>query len=189
MPTRIVAFRTTESREARSRTNHEENVPAERPAAQKDTRISISHEDEQGPPRPQAATRQGEEKAHRLTREGRPRKFGPDDRARRKTDFDEAYARGVRIPSRYFTFIAHPSSHDHTRLGLTLSRKVGGAVVRNSVRRRLREVFRRNRNDRWPRANVVLHVHPVAAQASYADLEAAFLQAMLRYETKQELRK
>jgi ribonuclease P protein component len=124
-----------------------------------------------------------------LTDAGRPRRFGPDDRVRRKREFDEAYARGVRIPSRYFTFIAHPSGQNRTRLGLTLSRKVGGAVVRNSVRRRLREVFRRNRNDRWPRADVVLQVHPVAARASYADLEAAFLQAMLRYETRHEIRK
>lgn len=42
--------------------------------------------------------------------------------------------------------VARPNSFDFPRLGTTVSRKVGNAVVRNRWKRRLREIFRRNRD-------------------------------------------
>jgi len=49
---------------------------------------------------------------------------------------------GRRIGSRYTTVLGRPNTLGRDRLGLIASRRLGGAVVRNRAKRRLREVFR-----------------------------------------------
>lgn len=104
---------------------------------------------------------------------------------RKKADFDRAYSRGRRIPSASFTIVTCDAGQDHSRLGITIPRSVGGAVVRNAVRRRLREAFRRNRETAAP-LDIVLHVRPAAARARYADLEAELLKALRRIDLPRE---
>lgn len=54
------------------------------------------------------------------------------------------YRGGVRAAGRYVVVFARPQDNDleHPRFGITASRKVGGAVVRSRVKRRLREILR-----------------------------------------------
>ncbi|WP_422772488.1 ribonuclease P protein component [Plantactinospora sp. WMMC1484] len=63
------------------------------------------------------------------------------------------------------------------RAGFVVSKAVGGAVVRNRVRRRLRHLVRDRLPGLPPGATLVVRALPVAAQASYAalgaDLDAA----------------
>ena len=112
----------------------------------------------------------------------------PEDRIRRRADFDLAYAEGDRVTSRSFTLIVRASGQDRPRLGVTISRMVGAAVVRNAVRRRLREVFRRNREIIRRPIDIVFHVRPQAAGISLSDLQAEFREAMGRYWARQERR-
>jgi ribonuclease P protein component len=56
-----------------------------------------------------------------------------------------------------------PGSTGPTRLGTTVSRKVGIAVKRNVVKRRIREWFRRNRESFPPQRDVVVIARPGAA--------------------------
>ncbi len=61
-----------------------------------------------------------------------------------------------------------------TRVGLTVSTKVGNAVVRNRIRRRLRELFRRRREE-FPRGlDMVLVARQSAAEADLARLTTSF---------------
>ena len=120
-----------------------------------------------------------------MSRTGRTHGLEREDRIRRKADFDEAYADGVRISSKSFMLIARPAGRGHPRLGLTLPRSVGNAVVRNAVRRRVREAFRRNRNAGWPAVDMIIHVRATAAAARYADIEAELMQAIRRYADRQ----
>ena len=111
---------------------------------------------------------------------GHRQTFRPEDRMRKKADFDRAYSQGNRISSSSFTVITCSAGQVIPRLGVTISRKVGGAVVRNAVRRRLREVFRKNREAISAPLDIVVHVRPAAAGICYADLEAEFLRAVRR---------
>ncbi|MGI8460715.1 MAG: ribonuclease P protein component [Solirubrobacterales bacterium] len=65
-------------------------------------------------------------------------------RLSRSGDFDRVYREGRSHANRYlvlYTFPRDPDSDEETRLGLSVGRKVGGAVERNKVKRCLREAF------------------------------------------------
>ncbi len=68
-----------------------------------------------------------------------------------------------------------PNRRPVLEVGIVVSKKVGKAVVRNTVRRRLREAMRRSN---CPAAQVLIIATPEAAGASYAKLVHSLSQAM-----------
>jgi ribonuclease P protein component len=67
-------------------------------------------------------------------------------RLSRSGDFDRVYREGRSHANRFLVLYAFPrgdreTTEDDTRLGISVSRKVGGAVERNAVKRALREAF------------------------------------------------
>jgi ribonuclease P protein component len=72
---------------------------------------------------------------------GEGRKRG---RLSRSGDFDRAYRDGSSHANRYLVLYAFPRGEDggeEVRLGVSVGRKVGGAVERNKVKRAMREAF------------------------------------------------
>lgn len=60
-----------------------------------------------------------------------------------RRDFREAYEHGAKHYGRLVVIFAKRRAEGGLRLGVTTTRKAGGAVVRNRARRRVREIFRR----------------------------------------------
>jgi ribonuclease P protein component len=90
-----------------------------------------------------------------------------------RADFVETYETGRRLPGRLLVVFARPHA-GAGRLGVTATRKVGGAVVRNRARRRVREAYRRWRANRATGGglDIVVNVSARAARAPYAVLAA-----------------
>jgi ribonuclease P protein component len=67
------------------------------------------------------------------------------------------------------------------RIGISVGRRVGNAVVRNRMRRRVREIFRRNRDlfAATP-ASLVVHVRPAAAAAAFSEMLEEYRRAVAR---------
>ena len=68
-----------------------------------------------------------------------------------------------------------PSSEGEPKAGVITSKRVGGAVVRNKVRRRLRELIRLTRQDFPPGSLIVVIAKSSAAGAAFEDLRAEWL--------------
>src|SRR5262245_798292 len=83
-------------------------------------------------------------------------------RLTRSHDFDAVYRRGRSVSTRFLVLYWFPreDESDEPRLGLAVPKRVGSAVVRNRVKRRLRELWR-SRLDAIPGGNdYVLVVRP-----------------------------
>ena len=108
--------------------------------------------------------------------------FSRDDRLRKRREFEECYASGVRVSGRHVqVFLLADTGAGRPRLGISVPRRVGTAVERNRVRRRLREIFRRTRElfARGP-GRLVVNVRPSAAQAEFAELLEDYRAAVTR---------
>lgn len=78
------------------------------------------------------------------------------------------------------TLFGLPGDCESCRLGVTATRKIGGAVVRNRAKRLLREVFRNNRGRLDPRLDLVANAHREIVGMGYAQIEKDFLTAFDR---------
>ncbi len=97
----------------------------------------------------------------------------------RSADFEAAVRRGARAGRT--TLVVHCRTvpdRDGTHVGMVVARSVGGAVVRNKVRRRLRGVVVDAQTTLPDGVDVVLRALPPAATASYAQLAADFAGAL-----------
>src|SRR5690606_38199912 len=130
------------------------------PPSPADPRFPRPHADEERSPGSQAPSRQGPEAADgllaRLTRRHTARagrssvmslRLGPEVRLRSREEFKLVQQQGRRVAAKYMTVLALPNALDRDRLGIIASRRLGGAVVRNRAKRRVREVFRHQQPD------------------------------------------
>ena len=76
--------------------------------------------------------------------------------------------------------ILEPGDERAFRVGLVTSKRVGGAVVRNRVRRRLREIVRKHQHALRPGLWLVIVARPAAGRATSAELEAEWLRLLER---------
>ena len=102
-------------------------------------------------------------------------RFRPRQRLRTGREFDSAFKRGARLDGRLFLLVAAPNGRAFDRLGLAVSRRVGGAVERNRARRLLRESFRRLERPSGPGVDLV-----VVARAALVGLGQAEVDRELR---------
>jgi ribonuclease P protein component len=93
------------------------------------------------------------------------------NRLSRSRDFDAVYRRGTSASSRYLVLHWFPREEDEDgppRLGLAVPRSVGSAVVRNKVKRLLRETWRQLLPDVPPGHDYVLVARPGLAEPAQA---------------------
>ena len=76
--------------------------------------------------------------------------------------------------------ILNPAAPGGFRAGFVTSKRIGEAVARNRVRRRLREIVRRHQHRIAPAVWIVMIARPAAAKATYQQLEDEWLRLAKR---------
>lgn len=151
---------------------YEADLPAQQSAAPAHSRVPRAHADPLGSRGDLGAAAQGAQETLGVS-SGLVRlreKFSRDDRLRKRREFEECYAAGVRVSGRHLQLFLLPPG-PNPRLGISVPRRVGEAVQRNLLRRRVRELFRRNRElFGTAGGNLVVNVRPSAAGATFAEL-------------------
>ena len=116
-------------------------------------------------------------------------------RIRKSRDFRLIQRRGSKVKSRDFLFLflpAHrvPHAEDNPRFGLVVSKKVGNAVCRNLVKRRLREACRKHRLLLTTSLNIVIIAFSSSLHRSQIEIEhqiADTLKLLEQRYTKQKI--
>lgn len=83
-------------------------------------------------------------------------RFRPHEHLRRPADFQAVYDRRRSAADGTLVIYAKENGLPHSRLGLSVSKKFGGAVVRNRIRRLMREAYRLCRDDLATGYDIVL---------------------------------
>ena len=79
------------------------------------------------------------------------------------------------VANGHLVLYARPNHTEGNRVGITVSKKLGHAVVRNRVRRRLREVYRLNEEQFQPGWDIVVVARSRCVGADFGSLTKAYL--------------
>ena len=102
-------------------------------------------------------------------------------------EFRRIYAKGKSGVSPYLVVYCRPNRRGNNRLGVTVSAKLGHAVVRNRVRRRLREIFRLAQPEMKQGYDIIIVARSRAVTASYRELNAAYLRMCEKLELLEKM--
>lgn len=72
--------------------------------------------------------------------------FDKSGRLRKRTEFTAVAAIGRKLHLPDFIILKAASAFPYSRIGITVSRKVGNSVIRNRIKRLVREFYRNNRD-------------------------------------------
>ena len=89
--------------------------------------------------------------------------------------FRRLYHKGRSAAGKYLVIYCRKNGSQENRIGLTVSAKLGHAVVRNRIRRRLREIYRLHESQFQPGWDIVVVARGRAVDAPYQKLESAYL--------------
>lgn len=104
-----------------------------------------------------------------------PQAFPKALRLLRRDEFRRVYEEGQRRSAPLCTVFFRPNGLAETRLGITAPARLGSAVFRNSVKRRLREIFRRNRAAIPGGWDIVVNPRETVARAPFPELVRGLL--------------
>jgi len=93
-------------------------------------------------------------------------------RIARRGEFQAVYSAGSRRTGTSFVVFVRANGLAHSRFGISVKKALGGAVVRNRVRRRVREMLRLNRKDIPAGWDIVVHPRHPATHGRFTELAA-----------------
>jgi ribonuclease P protein component len=164
----------------------ETDFSAQQSSAQADARLpgADAHQERAGGAG--AAAPEGTQAPERLRPEGgrpsgspgaeRRESLRSAERLRRRADYLRCYRTGRRRQGALAILYFAPNQLGHPRLGITASRKVGKAVARQRLKRRIKEIYRRWQDrSQLPALDLVVHLKPEAGKSDFAALRAELL--------------
>ena len=93
-------------------------------------------------------------------------------------EFRRIYRKGKSAVSPQLVIYCQRNRQGHSRLGVSVSTKLGCAVVRNRVRRRIREIYRLNKAKMLPGYDLIVVARVRAVETDYQKLDRTYLRLL-----------
>jgi ribonuclease P protein component len=106
----------------------------------------------------------------------RHERFTKAERLLKRREYRHVYDQGQRHHFPLFTIFVLKNAQPTSRLGVTVTKRIGSAVVRNRCKRLVRESFRRHTWRLTSPVDIVVNVKQPMAQATYQQVERQFLE-------------
>ncbi|MCL2125782.1 MAG: ribonuclease P protein component [Oscillospiraceae bacterium] len=90
-------------------------------------------------------------------------------------EFKRLYNKGKSAASQCAVVYCIRTGKTRKRLGITVSAKIGGAVQRNRIRRRLKEIYRLNEDKIKPGYDIVIVARTRSRYAEYKEIESSVI--------------
>ncbi len=100
--------------------------------------------------------------------------FPKSSRVRTRRDFVRIQDQGIKVSAGPLLGLALRNPEGHTRLGITVTSKVGNAVERVRIRRHVRELYRKRQASLPPGVDLVLVARGSAREADFEAMRVAF---------------
>ena len=94
---------------------------------------------------------------------------------RKNYEFRRLYNKGKSAASQYAVVYCRRNGNKENRLGVTVSTKLGGAVQRNRIRRRLKEIYRLNESKLLPGYDIVIVARMKSRAVEFGELQSSVL--------------
>lgn len=108
--------------------------------------------------------------------------FSPERRLHNSREYAKVWREGRKYHTEHLLVIAAPGTRGVSRLGITVSRKVGNAVCRNRIKRWTRECFRQLPGGSLPKVDINVVAKRQAGLLSHDEFEQELRSAFARLE-------
>jgi ribonuclease P protein component len=103
-----------------------------------------------------------------------------ETRLRKRSVFRKVYEEGRFVANKMMALHFMPNPENSRRIGFSAGKKLGGAVVRNRCKRRLRECYRQHQNEMPAGVDLIIVARRSLVNAKWESIVAAFLEALRR---------
>lgn len=94
---------------------------------------------------------------------------------KKNEDFRSVYEKGKSCATRILVMYVKPNDTDRSRIGISVSKKVGNSVVRHRIKRLIRESFRTAEAQFTPGCDIVVVARPAAKGTDYHTISQAVM--------------
>lgn len=94
---------------------------------------------------------------------------------KKNKDFQLVYKTGRSYANKYLVMYVMKNHSERSRIGISVSKKVGNSVVRHHITRLIREIFRLNESMIETGLDIIIVARPTAKEQNYKTIESAYL--------------
>ncbi|MBS4534948.1 ribonuclease P protein component [Clostridium sp. D2Q-14] len=99
---------------------------------------------------------------------------------RNNRDFSKVYDKGKSIANKYLVMFYIENELDYNRVGFSTTKKLGNAVIRNRVKRLIKESYRLNNDKLINGYDIIFLARVRANNASYKEIEKSIINLLKR---------
>lgn len=94
---------------------------------------------------------------------------------KKNSDFQIVYKKGKSYANKYLVMYVIENNRNNSRIGISVSKKVGNSIVRHRMTRLLRECYRLNEDKLKVCVDIVVVVRASAAELGYQDMLSSYM--------------